>query len=834
MPLGPSPLEGDLQFNGLVSAIAIHPSNPDIIYIGTGSGGLWKSINGGETWNPLFDRQQSLGVGEPGALAIDPSNPNILYVGASNRINKGTPNTVVTGPTGLFKSTDEGYSWIRLGSDYPFGNSGNAEQFDEQNINVVIVDPASPSILYLASNRGVFRSIDGGVNWTRGMTPTGIISGDAQSLVLDTSSAAASRILYAGISTNGVFRSNDGGLNWTRILDRTTPAVQTALGTDSFGKVIVDIAPPASTPNPAGVQNIYVSLERTGNQFDNNPVGIFISRDQGGTWSKQASVDIPPKTQNGYSFHMAVDPGSPGDGINDIIYVGCVGQRRSDDSGNKFEIIHPGIHADTHAWAFVRQPSPTPSIVYNGNDGGLFKSTDRGSTWIPINSGLIQTALFYNISLRPNTPGKGIQVGATQDNDVRTTATALGLEWKGTQSGDVWDVAFDGSIAGQVYASRGFNGGPAEQHVVRSTDDGLTFPDDITPWIDGTSDGGTYKVMIATDPNPQGGGILYVSGSQYLWRSFDGGDNWRKIAQITGSCDSINVARGNSSYVVIAIDAKVYVSTNALQQDGSAPFEGVIFSDITRNLPSRFITRVAFDPADPSTIYAVFSGFNSPGNIGHVFRTNLGASGWTDISPNLNAPCSALALEGFRFGAFPTRIYVGTEFGVLRSVDGGSSWYVLDEIHFPRVPVLDLEIRSQLLVAATYGRGAFAFFSNIGDPVISMNLEHNLAFGTVQEGPKYLTLRIFNVGDPGRGGIIVTDLVIESVQRLMGSTSFSVLSTHTSTPVHVRAGDHIDFTIEYAPKGAGVEEIATIRIISNDPYAPYVDLSATGMQAAYD
>ena len=160
----------------------------------------------------------------------------------------------------------------------------------------------------------------------------------------------------------------------------------------------------------------------------------------------------------------------------------------------------------------------------------------------------------------------------------------------------------------------------------------------------------------------------------------------------------------------------------------------------------------------------------------------IGASGWIDISPKLNAPFSAIALEG---GTFPTPIYVGTEFGVLRSVDGGSSWSVLDDIHFPRVPVLDLEIKGELLVAATYGRGAFAFSNKIGEPVIAMNLEHNLAFGTVRQGPEYLTLQIFNVGDPGSGGVNQGLLVIESVQRLMGSTSFSVLSA-PSTPLVVR------------------------------------------------
>jgi hypothetical protein len=155
---------------------------------------------------------------------------------------------------------------------------------------------------------------------------------------------------------------------------------------------------------------------------------------------------------------------------------------------------------------------------------------------------------------------------------------------------------------------------------------------------------------------------------------------------------------------------------------------------------------------------------------------------------------------------------------------------VLDEIHFPLVPVVDLKIRNGLLRAATYGRGTFVFGSHSGGPVIAVNLEHDLKFGTIHQGPHYQTLQVFNVGLPGSN---VEDLIIENVQRLMGSTSFSVLST-PSTPLAVRAGEHIDFTVEYNPKGAGVEEIATIRITSNDPTAPTVDLSTSGMQEAYD
>lgn len=165
---------------------------------------------------------------------------------------------------------------------------------------------------------------------------------------------------------------------------------------------------------------------------------------------------------------------------------------------------------------------------------------------------------------------------------------------------------------------------------------------------------------------------------------------------------------------------------------------------------------------------------------------------------------------------------MGNDLGVLRSVDGGGSWSVLDDLHFPRVPVFDLVFKNGHLRAATYGRGIFAFVNPTG-PAIAVNLEHNLGFGTVCQGPQFLTLTIYNVG--------VQDLIITSVQRLMGSTNFSVLPT-PGTPLVLNAGEEIEFTVVYNPAVPGPAETATIRIISNDPNAPVVDLSATGTRGA--
>ncbi|MGE5764790.1 MAG: choice-of-anchor D domain-containing protein [Mycobacterium leprae] len=813
-PIGPSPIQSARQDNGLTTAIAINPNDGNIIYQGTAGGGVWRTIDGGNTWTPIFDRQIALGIGEPAGIAIDPNDTSTLYIGTSGRV---TPQA----EAGVYKSTDGGASCIRLGSGYPAGNTGDASQFFDQDINVIIVDPANSQTIYLSSDSGVFRSTDGGQNWTQGNNS----GGDARSFVLDTTSPAGARILYAGITNRGVFQSTDGGQNWNPILTTATPAVANALGTTpgaNFGKVVVDLAPPASPPNANGVQVLYVSLSGQGGAPD--PVGLFLSTDQGVNWAQQGAAGLPTGTQNGYSFHMAVDPGSPGDGVNDIIYFGAVGQAVSTDSGANFTGMN-GLHADTHAWAFFPQPAPTPSIGYSGNDGGIFRSTDGGFNWASLNQGDLQTGLFYNIAVRPDATAS-VTLGSLQDNGLLTTSGIAGPAWSSPQGGDGWDAAYDGVTAGRVYGSSGFWPNPCTR-VFFSNNDGTDFPptvpsgQDITPW--GTaSDAGCYLATVTTDPSAAG--TVYVSGNQNLWQTQNAGTNWRTIGAIPSAFVTANtaVAPTNSNNVVVANGTQVSVTTNALAATVGPP-NGVVFTNLTpspgrRNLPNRNVLRAQFDPNDPTVIYAVLGGFNGgPGQTGHVFRTTIGGTAWENISPDLDVPFGGLALDG---SETPTTIYVGTDLGVLRSVDGGASWTVLDDIHFPRAPVTDLVLSRQggILRAATYGRGVFEF-TRPDWPAIAVNPEAGLNFGTVCAGTHYLTLQIFNVGGD--------DLTIDSVQRLMGSTGVRVLPA-PGTPLVIRRGEEVDFTVEFTATTPGTPETATIRIRSNDPNAPVVDLTVTG------
>jgi photosystem II stability/assembly factor-like uncharacterized protein len=801
-PIGPSPIaEGGNQDNGMVTTIAVNPNNPQVIYIGSAGGGVWRTDDGGQKWKPIFDRQLSLGIGEPGGIAIDPNDTSVLYVGTSGRVTRQPA-------AGLFKSTDGGGSWIRLGSGFPSGNTGNANQFAGQWINIVLVDPTNSNTVYLASTNGLFRSVDGGQNWTAGTNGFG----DARSLAVDTTSPPGARTLYAGISGRGVFRSNNGGQTWTQILSAATPVVAAALGPApaGFGKAIVALAPPTTPANPGGIQVLYVTLQGTGGAPD--PVGVFQSINQGAIWTQRAATGMPTNTQGGYSFHMGVDPASPGIGVNDIIYLGAVGQRRSTDSGTTFVAI-PVLHADTHAWTFVPQPTPTPSIIYCGNDGGINRSINGGLTWTSLSAGGLQTTLFYNVDMKADATAS-ISVAAAQDNEIQTTAGAVKPTWNATQGGDGWDVAFDKVVTNRVYCTSGFWSPAPCTRVFRSTDDGATFPTEITPWGT-TSDAGCYLAPIATDPNTAG--IVYVSGSQNLWQSRDAGGTWRILSPFVGT-GTIDVAKANGNNVVIAVGNQVFVSTNALAATVGLP-AGVTFTNITRNLPARTATRVMFDPVDPGVLYAVLGGFNGgPGQTGHVFRTTITASVWADISPPVDLPFSALALSA---KSTPTTIFVGTDLGVLRSVDKGASWTVLDDIRFPRAPVLDLSVNDAagVLRAATYGRGVFEFSKPTG-PAIAVDLQDGFDFGIVCNDPKYLTLEIFNVG--------VQDLAIDSVQTLMGSSGFTVLPA-PGTPLVISPGDHVDFVVRYQPTIKAVPEIATIRIVSNDPGAPVVDLTAFGL-----
>jgi photosystem II stability/assembly factor-like uncharacterized protein len=838
-PLGPSPIQaGNSFWNGRANSIAINPYNSNEILLGASSGGVWRTNDGGNTWTPLIDHEPSLDIGEPQAIAIDPNNTNTVYVGSSNFTNSSNSTT------GILKTTDGGGSWIVLGSGFPASNNGNALIFRGRDVWGVAVDPANSNQVYAASNIGLWTSTDGGNNWTHGTNGTGV----AQSLVVDASSPAANRVLFAGIQGQGIDRSNDGGATWTQVLNSSTPAVAAALATHvapppapapGIGKVIVALAPPATPPNAAGVQVIYVTIEGTGGNFPipNDPyyniLGIFQSTDQGATWTQRSATGLFPgggACQCFYTNNLAVDPASPGDGANDILYWGGTNTFMSTDAGNTFSDVTNGIHADSHTFSFAPQPS-APSFVYAGNDGGIWRSINNGSTWtgtnggsppLTIQGGGLQTTLIYHMDVKRDATAS-VTLIALQDNG---TAQFTGSPtWTNTAGGDGLIAVFDqtGVPANQSLAYAVNDGGP-----MKSTDSGSTWSD-ITSNLPNSG----CNIQIATftnslDVDPSNAGYLYFGGHNnqptgcptlnpgQLFQTTDGGGSWRQITSLTfnSSAGPTAVAPANPNNVAVVANRgnNVFVSTNALASTVGPP-SGVVFTDITRNLPGGGITQLAFDPNDPTVLYATLSGFG----FSHILRTTIGGSSWTDLTPALFVPYNTIALDG---ASNPTGLYVGTDLGVLRSLDGGSTWATLDDIHLPNAPVTQLRINQQagVLRASTYGRGVFDFAQATG-PVISINQTNGLNFGSICGGSTSTqTFDVINTGNQ--------NLLIYNVQNLFNSPGFSIVN-NVGFPISISPDSSVTFTVQFTAT-AGQTSTADIRITSNDPSAPYVDLMATG------
>ena len=759
---------------------------------------------GNHSWTPLFDHQPALGIGEPGAIAIDPNNTNTIYVGTSGRVGSAEPDTILQPSAGLFKSTDGGTSWIALGSGFPAGNTGNANQFalpvpvDQRHHRRSRQQQRPLSGVELRRVRFVRRrpELDTGRRHRRN---------DTRSLALDLSTPASARILHAGVSGTGVFRSTNGGASFSQVLSAATPAVAAALGAGSFGRVVVALAPPASPPNVNGVQVLYVTMSGGGGAPD--PLGVFLSTDHGGTWTKQTATGISGTTYGGYALDMAVDPASPGNGTNDTLYFGCQNQFTSTNSGGNFTPLSVG-HVDTHTWTLVPGTGGAGTTIYCGSDGGIDFSTNGGASWTSRNGGGLQTGLFYNIAVKPDATAS-VTVGALQDNELETTAGGpVGLAWNATYGGDGWDVAYDGGTPPALY---GTSGGPATVVSV-SNDDGLTYPTVVTPPWTSADTGGFFLTQIAADPSASG--IIYVSGLQNLWQLPPGG-TWRIIVT-PGSSGNVDVAPANGNNVVIAAGTQVFVSTNALAATVGPP-TGVTFANITRNLPSRNVARAVFDPVDPTVIYAVLTGFDS-GTGQNVFKTTVGASAWTNISPPVDIPCGAIAVDGT---TTPTTLYVGTDFGVIRSVERRR--VVVRARRHPLPPGAGLRPRVQRQgwrAARRHLRKGRVRVREAGGPGDRARPPGRAGFRRdLPAVREYLTITVYNVG--------IADLVISNVQVLFGSSDFAVLPT-PATPVTVDPGDEITFTVSFTPSVAGVSETAIIRITSNDPAAPFVDVKATG------
>lgn len=640
-PLGPEIIESYAISTGRVSAVAVHPADMDVIFAGGAQGGVWRTENAGAAWRPLTDRECSLAMG---ALALDPVDPDIVYAGTGEQHFSADSYY----GCGILRSADGGESWTRLGEGVFTGPMGGT------TISRVVVDSATAGTLdattvYAATEGGLFISTDSGAGWTR------VLDGVVTDVLVH---AGARETMFAAVAEGEekrghatLHRSDDAGWSWRE--------VDPGLGMLYWR---AQLAQSRSSPDI-----LYLSAG------ESEAAIIARSEDGGESWSRMPAVGLRCG-QCWYNQSLAVHPTDP-----DVVYFGGVLLYRSDSGGATFSMLgRADIHVDQHV---LTVDARAPDMLLVGNDGGVYRSLNRGDTWESLNTNLSLTQFYAGVSIHPRAEAISV-LGGTQDNG--TIEGDGDLSWPQVMGGDggftALDPRFDRRWAETQW--RGGTGGPRRSDnggSFRYRGRGIDLGDDalfIPP-----------LVMDPFDPD-----VLYF-GTELLYRTVDGGELWEPIAEApAGNISAIAPSRSDARVAYVGTSESNIVVT----RDG-----GATWRPVSGSLPMRYVSDIAVHPHDPATAYAVFSGFGT----GHVFVTRDYGASWSDITGDLpDHPVNAVLLDPGEL----SRIYIGTDLGVFSST-GGGGWVRLGE-GLPMVAVFDLAVEpaAGVMVAATHGRGAFA------------------------------------------------------------------------------------------------------------------------------
>ena len=648
IPLGPAPIATNPTTSGRINSVAIDPTNTNVIYIGAATGGVWKTIDGGTSWVALTDTQCSVAMG---SVAIDPSNHLVIYAGTGEENFSGDSYS----GCGVLKSTDGGVTWTQKGASVFATPTRGAK------IGKIAIHPTTTSTLLVASDFGLYRSTDSGNSFTQ------VLAGTATDLVIDPSNPnnmyAALGNLF-GAAANGVYKSTDSGATWNPLSG--------GLPTSNVGRVNLAIAASSSSTVYASVQAVSSFAL----------LGIFKTTNGGTMWSQLSATGASCSNQCWYDMYLAVNPTDANN-----VYFGGVSIFRSTDGGSSFFDIRGPIHVDQHGFSF--QPG-NPSTIVVGNDGGVFISTDSGSTWTSLNGNLAITQFYPGLSLSPNQAS--VALGGTQDNSV---LLYNGSRWApvsftglGGCDGAFTAIDFVTPTTGYGECQWTSNSGFSGPRI--STNIGVNSFSLATNGINLADPGQFVAPLVMSPSNSQ---TLYF-GTNKVYKTTNQGGNWTPSGTtLGGNVTTIAEAPSNNSVVYVgATNGVVYKSTNA--NASYSPLSG---------LPNRTPTYIAVHPTDANTVFVTFSGFSGTSPSKHVFKSTDGGVTWGDISGNLpDIPTNAILLDP---NAPTTEIFVGTDLGVYRSNDG-ASWAPFNT-GLPNVPVLDLKFNggTGILAAATHGRG---------------------------------------------------------------------------------------------------------------------------------
>jgi uncharacterized repeat protein (TIGR01451 family) len=759
--IGPEPTHtpySDPIVAGRVTALAVDPTNDNVVYAGAAEGGVWKTTDGGVHWTPLTDTQPSLAVG---SIAIDPSNHSTIYVGTGEENFSGDSYY----GAGILKSTNGGASWTQIKGPFvgPFDwFAGGAY------IGAIAIQPGNSSVILVGlriepGTTGIYRSEDGGSTWTSVLS-----AGDGTAVLFDPSDG---NIAYAAIQSTGVYKSFDAGKTWARI-NGTGSNVLPA----NVARIALAIAPSSPSTLYAGVQDAY----------SGNLLGLFKTIDGGANWVKLVNTPDYCTPQCWYDQAIAIRPNN----ANVVFVGGRTSVYRSTDGGSHWINVTKGsdgfsLHADLHAFAF----SADSSILYLGNDGGVWSTSAPGATpvpWNELNNALAITQFYFSPSINPKNIADSF--GGTQDNGTQKYSGML--TWDDVVCGDGGSTAID-PVSSNVYSSCWQGNGV----VWKSTADGV-----FGSWSQsagGINLGDTMAFIPPLAIDSLHPANLYF-GTYRVYQTTNNAGNWAPISGDlnAGALVTIAVAPTNSNTVYAGgYNSIVQVTTNALAGAGA------VWNNRSTGLPPRFLTQVVVDPHTSTTACVGFSGFSGfVDSLGHIFRTTDGGVTWKDISGNLpNIPVNAVTIDP----RLPNTYYVATDIGVFRTRNGGGLWSVLGA-GLPRVAVLGLTLHNptRTLRAATHGRSMWDIHVPIADVVTSLTESPN----PVLHG----TNLTYTVNVTNKGPDIAMSTVVSDATPL--GTTFVSFTTSTGTCTAPPAGATGTLSCKVGNLGVGVKATVTMRV----------------------
>ena len=688
---------GPANMGGRTADVEGVPGNPNIVYAGTASGGVWKTTNGGTTWVPIFEHQNTISVGD---IALEPNNPDVVWVGTGE---SNVRNSVSFGD-GVYKSNDGGKTWQHMGLK------------DTMYISRVLVHPNNPDIVYVAAlghafgpneERGIFMTTDGGKTWQK----TLYIDAEHGACDIDIDPSNPN-VLYAGMwsferkpwtfrsgdEKGGLFKSIDGGRTWQKITKGLPKLI---------GRIGVRVAPSNSNV-------VYAITEAKDGT-------LYRSDDRGESFrmvSKQANI----VSRGFYYTRVRVDPAN-----ENRVYAVASTLFLSIDGGRTFRPISGKTHVDFHAlWIDPKDPNR----MWQGQDGGIAVSYDRGEHWEYVNN--IPIGQFYQVAVDNRQPFYYVH-GGLQDNGgwtgpsrTREPAGILNDDWRMVNFGDGFYV-LNNADDPDLYLSES-QGGAVVRTNFRTREQQLVTPQPADDGGAANSQKYRFNWNSPLIQSPNDKNTVFLAGN-VVFKSTDFGKTWRPISPDLTTNDAERLKDAGGPVAVENTGAEYYCTIISLAEsprqagvvwagtdDGNLQLTndgGKSWANLTSNVkgiaanspvshiePSRATDRVAYVAFERH----MFDDFRP-----YVFKTTDNGATWTNISGNL--PPMAYVQVVREDPRNPNLLYAGTELGLFASYTGGNTWVPLRLKNLPTVSVHDILVhpRDNDLIIATHGRSLWVF-----------------------------------------------------------------------------------------------------------------------------